>query len=219
MLVGGRRRRVVTHDISGDLGNLGGREHGFPWRHLDGLGFVRRSFAYHTEHVHGLVAVFPLLVIQRQAGQGRPAEFGAEVSRVAGGADAGVDGLAFVFDDCVLTPGPEDFVIEGGEHFLQFLVFHFLDGLQLGGDTVMVIAEKAALIIERPIEDKPDDGEVESHQPPVGESLIEFLNAVEDMGAQDGLVAGGPGCLGGRGWGGITHDGKWVRSRPVTGGG
>lgn len=208
VLVEGRGRGVVAHDIGGNLGDLRGREHGLPWWHLDGLGFVRRSFAHHTEDVHGLVAVFPLLIVQRQAGEGGAAQFGAEVSGVAGRADAGVNGLTFVFDDRILTPGPEDLVVEGGEHFLQLLVFDVLDGLQFRDDTVVVIAEKAALIIECPIEDKPDDGEVESHQPPVGEALIEFLNAVEDMGAQDGFVASGPGRWGGRGSGGVTHDGE-----------
>src|SRR5262245_7218496 len=59
----------------------------------------------------------------------------------------------------------------------------------LGNDFALPVAEQALAVaverrpcrIEDPIANRPQDGSVEGHEPPFGQRLVEFLNAVPFM--------------------------------------
>ena len=65
--------------------------------------------------------------------------------------------------------------------------------------------KNAELVVERPVDHEPDDGDVEGEQPPVRQRLVVFLDAVEDVLAQDAVRRSVGLAAGGDAWMGFTH--------------
>ncbi len=171
---------------------LGG-EGGGPRLHqgtVHAFGFGGRPVFHQLDDVVRLAAVFPDAVDE---GSAREREFlasriegGGEIGTVAGGAVGVVDGFAAGDDGGVFGPFTDERgVIERGEGLLRFFFFGIIHGSDGGTGALFVGLIDAALVVENPIDEKPDDGGVEGEEPPVRQFLVEFLDTVVFVFAED----------------------------------
>ena len=98
---------------------------------------------------------------------------------MAGNTVGGVDGLTTGNDRRIGSPDVDErLVVEAGERFLELGIFFLLDGSHFGNDSLTIRSHGWRLVVEEPVDDETDDGSVECEQPPVGQFLVVFLNAV-----------------------------------------
>lgn len=183
----------MAHDVGDDFDDAFDAELGFPRGHA--FGGIGGSFANDFEDFSGEAAVFPFDIGEGNAGEFCAGKGAAEVGGVAGGAVLLEGGFAGCDGGGVEGHCPEFGVVEGFE-FLEPGVVDFCHGVV---NAFLIGLDDAELVVGEPVEDEEGDGDVEGEEPPVGEFLIVFLDAVVDVVTQDGGVGIG---VGGGGHGG-----------------